>query len=176
LKTGFSSLIYLLIAIGFTGCSLSGDYDLGLYTKTVKGTINFSSEINTKEAFILVLNHHRTLMETSEGYLSRVTASLEHPNEKGEYSASFDADTVELELIIYAENCLVESGRFHRTLGIGHYIHNKALQKDKNWRNSYFVMIKPILIEYINENRYLMSQQDKYYLGEWLSKSEDNLP
>ncbi len=175
MKTGYTSLICLLIAFSLTSCSGSGGYNIGLYTKTVKGTIHFSSEIKTKEAFILVLNYHRTLIETSEGYLSRVTASIEHPNENGEYSASFDADTTKLDLMIYAENCLIESGRFQRTLGVGSYINDKQMQKDENWRNTYYLMIKPVLIEYINEDRYLMNQMDKYYLGEWLSKSEDNL-
>lgn len=166
----------MIIILGMLGgCSSSPDYQAGLYTKSVAGTIRPSAAHEEARCFVLVLNYHRTLIETSEGYLSRVTASLVYPDQEGNYKATFDADTVTLELAFYAKGHLVLNQQFHRSLGIGAYNFNVKLKEDVDWKNSYYLMIKPSLSDYITEGRYLMNQFDKHYIGEWLAGIDEEL-
>lgn len=168
-------LVFLILAIAFVGCSEKTDYKVGIYSISVDGSIQKSEGLTKDNAFILVINHHRTLLETSEGYLHRVTASIVHPNKNGAYSARFDTDTTTLDIRVFARNSLVESQRFHRSLGIGRYIYNVSLKTDDNWGNNYYLLIKPYLIDFITEERYLMSKMDKLFIGNWLSDIEDQL-
>lgn len=171
----FACACFLFVFVLFTGCSGMSDYQVGLYSTSVDGVITGISDVKTDEVFILVLNYHRTLLETSEGFLNRVTASLVYPNERGEYSALFDTDTTTLDLRIYAKGKLLESAKYHRSLGIGVYEYDVSLQKDENWKNTFYLMVKPHLVEFITEERYMMSQMDKLFIGDWLSKVEDEL-
>jgi hypothetical protein len=169
--------ITILIAVSLIlgSCSSSIDYDAGLYTKTVEGRIKATNQSSEDKVFVLVLNYHRTLLETSEGYLNRVTAFVTYPDDEGRYSASFDTDTVKLELAFFAKKHFVMNQQFHRTIGVGSYRFDVVLKQDKDWKNSYYLMIKPWLIEYIIEDRYLMSQFDKHQIGEWLAEIDEEL-
>ncbi len=151
------------------------EYKTGLYTKSVEGIVLPSLQHPEAETFILVVNYHRTLIETSGGYLSRATASVVYPDDEGKFSASFDADTVTLELTFYSKRHMVLNQQFHRSLGIGSYNFDIRLKEDVDWKNSYYLMIKPTLVDFVTEDRYLMSQYDKHHIGEWLAAIDEEM-
>ncbi len=163
------------LIIAASGCSSEVSYSPGIYTHHVQGKVSVESELTEDRPFIVVQKHHRTFFETSDGYLNRVSVSISRPDLKGNYSIEFGADTTQLDLIFYANGFLTDSFRFHRTLGIGKYGYDITLKKDKGWRNSFFLLIKPTLIAYVTEKRYKMPESDKYFVGDWLSKVEDSL-
>ncbi len=164
-------MVCCILAI-LPGCSSSLDYDFGLYTKSVTGTLSIRDADTAHRPFILVKNYHRTFMETSQGYLNRVTASVALPDAKGRYLVPYSADTVKLELTYYAQNSHTRVQEFHRSLGVGSYTFNVRLEEDKNWKDSYYLFIKPVLIEFITEKRYQMNQVDKLFIGEWLAAAD----
>ena len=155
------------------GCSSTLDYEVGLYTKTVKGILNIENAKASHRPFILVRDYHRTLIETSQGHLNRVTAFVILPNAKGNYSVPYSTDTVKLELTYYAQNSHTRVQEFHRSLGVGIYTFNVTLEEDKNWKDSYYLFIKPVLVEFITEKRYRMNQVDKLFIGEWLAAADE---
>ncbi len=155
------------------GCLGPVKYNPGIYTRVVTGNITVEKPSAQGKSFVLIQNYHRTFLETSKGYLYRVTASIAYPDEKGSYSVAFDTNTVQLDLTFYADGCVTNANRFHRTLGIGKYEYNVELKEDTTWRNNYYLFIKPTLMEYITEERYLMTQRDKLFIGDWLSKVEN---
>lgn len=159
--------------LGGYGCSSHLSYKAGLYTKKVSGKVSIEKPDDANRPFILVLDYHRTMMEMSDGYLSRVTAFIIRPDEKGHYRAPFSADTVRLELMFYAYNRQIVSQAFRRSLGIGGYQFDIELKEDNDWRNTYYLIVKPTLIEYITEKRYRMSDFDRYYIGEWLTEADE---
>ncbi len=167
-KSAFILILGLLV-----GCSHSFEYRAGLYTKSVEGLVRTDSQSPAGEPFILVLNYHRTLIETSEGFLNRASAFVAYPDGEGKYSIPFDTDTVKLELNFYAKGYLLMNQQFHRSIGVGSYRFDVNLVEDKDWKNSYFLMIKPVLVEYITEDRFLMNQFDKYHIGQWLSEIDE---
>jgi hypothetical protein len=149
------------------------EYEVGLYTKSVNGVLNIKDAAPSHRPFILVRDYHRTFIETSQGYLNRVTASVVLPNAKGKYSVPYSSDTVKLELTYYAHNNHMRVQEFQRSLGIGSYTFDVNLEEDKDWKNSYHLFIKPVLIEFITEQRYRMNNVDKYFIGEWLAAAEE---
>lgn len=161
----------LLLVCG--GCSPVLEYHPGLYTKSVTGTIQTEQVDPAPQPFILVLDFHRTLLETTDGFLQRITAFIVYPDAEGKYSVAFANDTAKLELSFYAQNSLTLVQQFNRSLGIGSYQYHADLKRDENWRNSYFLQIKPTLIEYITEKRFLMNQSDRHFLGEWLAAADE---
>lgn len=181
-KTFFSGAIcrrgIILLLLGgmlLSGCSPSGDFQWGVYTKQVKGRIVTEENLGTAKPFLLVMNYHRTLIETSSGYLSRVTAFVAYPDGDGDFSVPFDADTVSLDIAVYAKGSVVKRERFRRSLAIGSYTYNVKLIRDENWRNNYYLKIKPFLVEFITEQRYLMNRIDKLYIGEWLAEMDTSI-
>ena len=165
-------MVCCILAI-LAGCSSSLDYEIGLYTKTVKGMLSIKDAEASHRPFILVRNYRRTLIETSQGHLNRVTASVILPNAKGRYLVPFSTDTVKLELTYYAQNSHMRVQEFHRSLGVGSYTFDVTLAEDENWKDSYYLFIKPVLIEFITEKRYQMNQVDKLFLGEWLAAADE---
>ena len=166
----------LVLLLGFlVGCTSSFEYKAGLYTKSVEGVVQTSLTHPETRPFILVLNYHRTLIETSEGYLNRATAFVAYPDMDGKYSVSFDADTVSLELSFFAKEHFLVNQQFKRSIGIGKYKYDVQLKEDKDWKNSYFLIVKPVLIEFITEDRFQMNQFDKYHIGQWLSDIDEEM-
>jgi hypothetical protein len=157
----------------FSGCSPALEYKAGLYTKSVTGVIKTEQVDPAPQPFVLVLDFHRTLLETAEGFLQRVTAFIVYPDAEGNYSVPFGTDTAKLELTFFARYSSSIVQQFSRSLGIGGYRYDVDLKEDKNWRNSYFLLIKPTLIEFITEKRYLMNQTDRRFLGEWLAVADE---
>lgn len=169
----FSVLVGSLIIS--PGCSDQVKYHAGLVTGSVAGKILLDPDLGKEHIFILVQEHHRTFIKTSEGYLIRISASVAHPDENGYYSIPFAAEVVRLDLRVVARGYQVVFFSFNRTLGIGRYEYNKTLTRAPNWRDSFFLLIKPVLSEYITEERYLMKRFDQLFLGNWLSETEDLL-
>ncbi|MBU3915809.1 hypothetical protein KKA14_09770 [bacterium] len=178
-KRTFIGLFYLAVLSGLvtclSGCASNVRYSPGIYTHHVEGQVLLESEQTADSPFIVVKKHHRIFFETSSGYLYRVSVSICHPDEKGKYSIEFGADTAQVDLIFYANGFLTDSFRFHRTLGIGKYVYDITIKKDKSWKNSFFLLIKPTLIEYVKEKRYRLPELDEHFIGDWIGKIEESL-
>ncbi len=156
------------------GCSGSLIYHPGIYTRFVKGKIFLESASVNERPFIIVRKHHKTFLKTSEGYLRRITASVIKPDQNGFYRIVFGTEVGQLDVMYFAKGFISDSFSFHRTLGIDSYEYNVALKPDKNWRNSFFLLMKPTLAEYIIEDRYRMTQADKLFIGDWLDEVEND--
>ena len=170
----FSSLIAVCgsVLLLIVGCSDKITSHPGVYTKYVNGTLKLADTSSDHAPFILVRKHNRSFVETSNGPLDRVSVAIVHPDNNGAYMVDFDNATLNLETIFIARLHRIQSLSFSRTLGIGHFETNAQLQKDSNWKNNFYFVIKPLLSDYITEHRYQLSDYEKKFLGDWMLKSE----
>lgn len=162
---GFGVLLIL------AGCSDHTDYYLGVVTRSISGKMVVEGDVTDDQPFILVRKFNRTLIETSNGYLYRVTAGIIRPV-NGQYHVSMEAEVDRVELTFFSRRHRPVFYSFRRTLGIGEYVFDARLLLDAAWRDSYYMLIKPELTEYIVEQRYKMRSVDQLFLGEWMDKTE----
>ena len=125
-------------------------------------------------ALFLVRKHNRTFIESSSGPLYRVSAGIIRPVE-GRYQVDMESEVNRVELVFYARGHRPVYYSFKRTLGIGEYIFNVRLKPDAGWRDSYFLLIKPELTNYIVEPRFNMRTSDQLFLGEWMDRAESEM-
>jgi len=169
---GFGRLLVCWAALPiFAGCAGQADFHLGVVTRSITGTMVVEGEPEQVQPFILVRKHNRTLIETSGGYLHRVSAEIIRPD-GGNYAVDMGAEVDRVELTFLGRRHRPVSFAFNRTLGIGEYVFNAHLHPDAAWRDSYYLLIRPELIEYIIEQRYLMRRSDQLFLGEWMDRTE----
>ena len=159
-----------------SGCSKDVQISPGLVTLRIEGKIELSSGSRIIRPFVLARKHHRTLIQTATGYLYRVSALIIHPNERGDYTIHMENDVDEVELQIIAAGHRSAQHIFRRTIGIGSYRFNTELKKDLNYRENYYILIKPALSEYITEQRYKMDRIDQMFLSDWFTQVESNFP
>ncbi len=155
------------------GCSSKVGYHIGIVTSHVAGTIGFENKEKRTNVFLLVKKYIRTFYENSQGYLHHVNASIQFPNDKGEYEVSFDADVDKIDLLFISPGHLIESKSFSRTLGVGSYEYNVTMRPDSSFKDSFYLSIKPSLSEFILEPRYKMPQSQQMFLGNWFKRIED---
>lgn len=158
-----------------SGCSKEVQYSVGLVTMKVDGKIELTSSGSSTPPFILTRKQHRTLIQTSSGYIYRITASIVHPDEKGSYTIKLENDVYQLEMQVIAQGYRSVQQIFHRTLGIGSYHFDTQLQKDPNWRETYYLLVKPALSEYITEQRYKLDDGGQIFLSDWFSQVEKDI-
>lgn len=170
---------YLLFCLGIClilgACSKEVGYRPGLVTQHVQGQIELAAGNSDSQAFVVVRKHNVTLIETSAGYLRRIAVNVLHPDEKGRYSASFDAETRQLDLTFISRGRRPVSHSFRRTLGIGAYRYDVCLKPDPQWRESYYLLIKPTLVDFIVEKRYQLAPAEQLFLGDWMVSAEKQL-
>lgn len=138
----------------------------------MEGTIQLIDKSKNSSTFILVRKHNRSFIETSKGPLDRVSVAIIHPENDGTYTVYFDDATINLEILFLAKNHRSQSLRLSRTLGIGHYEADVELLADRNWKNNFYFVIKPLLSDYITESRYQLPEHEKKFLGDWLTNAE----
>ena len=154
------------------GCSDKIKYSAGFVTTSVKGKIELAQNAEPDRVFIVVRKYHRTLLESSGGYLHRLSASIVHLDDRGYYKIPLDSEVDRIDLLIVAEGYRSGQQSFRRTLGIGSYQYDTMLEMDPNWHNNYYLLIKPMLSEYITEERFRMDTSDQMFLGNWFSEVE----
>lgn len=154
------------------GCSDQLDYRLGIVTRSITGRLLVNNDFTDVQPFIIARKYNKTLIETSAGYLHRVSAEIIYP-QNGTYSLEMAAGVDRVELMFLGRYHAPLSFRFNRTLGVSQYIYNARLKVDPVWRDSYFMLIKPSLTEYIVEQRFKMKKSDQLFLGQWMDKTED---
>ncbi|MBU2648853.1 hypothetical protein KKI24_29370 [bacterium] len=165
-------MLWIVSLVLIEGCSDQLDYRVGVVTRSVSGKMKVSGNLTDVQPIILVRKYNRTLIESSTGYLYRVSAEIVYP-QSGMYTVDMAAEVDRVELMFLGRYHTPVSYQFKRTLGVREYIYNVRLQKDPGWRESYFLLIKPILAEYIVEQRFRMSPSDQLFLGQWMDKTED---
>ena len=169
--------MFCIVVLGLVAsCASRIGYTVGVVTGRVEGIISFDSSHTQPAAFIVVKQYNRTFMETSKGYLHSVSAVLVFPKENGEYSVPFNSDVDQLDLFFFAKGHRVDSETFPRTLGIGSYHYNVALRSDPMFRESFYLSIKPMLSEFILEDRYEMPQNQQMFLSDWFREIEETYP
>jgi len=170
-----SFLLFLLLAAAFwSGCSKHLDYRLGVVTSSVSGRLTAGGDSTESQPFIIVRKYNRTLIENADGFLYRVSAEIAYPD-NGEYSVKMDWGVDQVELMFLSRNHIPVIHHFKRTLGVGEYIFHVKLQMDSTWQNNYYLLIKPVLSEYILEQRFNMRQSDQLFLGQWMDRTEDEI-
>ena len=170
----FQLVCLISILLGTIGCSGKINYHIGVVTHSVTGKIERESAKRYKsETFILVKEHVRTFMSTSDGDLHRVGAKIAKVDEEGNYVVSYDSDVSRLDLFYFSEGHLMDSETFKKTLFIGSYEYNMTLKADSDYRNSYYLAIKPMLVELIIEPRYRLPITDQVFLKNWMNQMDD---
>ncbi|MBT6616272.1 MAG: hypothetical protein HOB38_29535 [Deltaproteobacteria bacterium] len=156
----------------FTGCSDQLDYRIGVVTQSITGRVLIKNDLKNAEPFIVVRKYNKTFIQTSSGFIHRVSAEIIHPH-NGTYTVEMAAEVDQVELMFLGRRLRPVSYRFRRTLGVSEYIYDARLQPDSSWRDSYFILIKPGLTEYIVEQRFKMNKSDQLFLGQWMDRTED---
>lgn len=168
-------LFQLICCVGVlaivTGCSENLDFRLGVVTRSISGEFIVTGESDKVQPFIIARKYNRTLIETDGGYLFRIVAELVRP-ENGKYHISMAAETNRIDLMFIGRRHRPLTYHFKRTLGVGEYIYDARLTEDAAWKDSYYLLIKPALTDYIIEQRFKMSRSDQLYLGEWMDRTE----
>ena len=156
-------------------CSDHVSYRPGLVTRQIEGTILLAGAPAQSKPFLIVRKYQNTLIETSDGYLETVTAELVHPDPSGQFIIEYDSGTRRVEYMVVAEGFNTSQGSFKRSLGVSAYQVEAVLTSQVNWRENYYLTLKPVITEYIVEERYELSEVDRQFLSDWLDMSEDNL-
>lgn len=167
-------LVSICLLIFSAGCSDHTDYRLGIVTRLISGSLVVNGEPAAVEPIVIVRKYNRTLIETSGGYLYRVSAEVVYPID-GRYRVQMGAETNRVELTFLGRFHTPLTYQFKRTLGVSEYIYNARLKSDPAWRDSYFLLIKPALTEYIVEQRFNMRKSDQLFLAEWMDRAEAGL-
>ncbi len=165
-------VFWIGLLIIFSGCSDHSDYRLGIVTRSVSGNLTVKGDLEDVQPFVIVRKFNRTLIESSGGgYLYRVSAAVVYPF-NGQYTVNMAAEVDRVELTFLGRYHTPVTYRIKRTLGVGEYIYNARLKKDPAWRDSYYMLIKPVLTDYIVEQRFKMQESDQLFLGQWMDKTE----
>jgi len=172
---GFGPVVTWLLVVWLGGCADQVTHHPGLVTHTVYGQIQLDPDSDPSRSFVVVRRHDTTLIESSTGYLSRLSALVVHPDKDGRYSVRFEPETRQLDLTFIARGFLPVSFSFRRTLGIGSYEYPVLLRKDPQWKDNYFLLIKPALVNVIAESRYRLTSLEQLFLGDWMDETENQL-
>lgn len=156
-------------------CSSEVKYHAGIVTTSVSGKITQAGEPVPEKIFIIVRKHNKTLIETSQGYLHRISAEVVFPGADGKYDVEMADAVDEIDLYVIAKGYSVDSHNFRRTLGVGRYELDIDLKKSENWRSEYGYFIKPFISDFIVEPRYKLPPTHQMFLGDWINEVEDDL-
>lgn len=157
----------------FSGCSEKVGYQPGVVTHSVLGTINKATDQNHQsDTFVLVKEHVRTFMSTSEGDLHRISAKIIKADKTGNYVVAYDSNVSQVDLYYISEGHFMDSETFRKTLFIGAYEYSPSLKVDADFKNSYYLVIKPLLTELITEPRYQLPISDQIFIEEWLNQMD----
>lgn len=167
------TFFWVVLFLSIIGCSGKIGYHVGFVTHSVTGKIKKEAVVNDpSKSFVMVKEHIRTFMSDSEGDLHRIAAKIVKADEKGFYNVSYDSDVSQVDLYYFEEGYMMDSESFRKTLGVGRYEYNPFLKKDHNFKNSYYLAIKPILSELITEPRYKLPLSDQEFLKNWMDQME----
>ena len=169
-------LIYcIFLLIGTIGCSGKIGYHFGVVTHSVTGKIEKESTAKFNSAtFILVKEHVRTFIATSDGDLHRISAKVIKADKEGNYFVSYGSDVSQLDLFYLSEGHLMDSESFRKTLLIGSYEYNMTLKTDIDFKNSYYLAIKPMLSELITESRYRLPLNHQVFIEDWMNQMDQS--
>lgn len=168
----FFALTLLIVLL--QACSSGVKYHAGVVTRSVEGTIKSAGEPVSEKVFIIVRKHNRTLIETSTGYLYRISADIVFPTAEGKFRVEMEDAVDEIDLYVIAKGYSVKSHSFKRTLGVAGYEMDIDMEKSLNWRNEYGYFIKPFVSDFIVEPRYELLPSHQMFLGDWMNEVEDS--
>lgn len=171
----FPYWVALVLIVILMGCTGQLKVHPGFVTGSVIGNIESYSDFDGQKPFIVIRKHNRTLIESSTGYLHRISAALVHPDESGNYLLPLGAGVDQLDIIFIAEGFQMVTYQVRRSLGIGKYEFNVKLKTTPNWRDHFYFVIKPVLTEFIVEQRYRMRQMDQLHISNWIERVEKSL-
>lgn len=174
-RTLFIVILILLYTSLLSGCSNNVTYHPGLVTMTVSGKLIYQAVESDESPFVIVRRYHRTWLESSEP-LSRVTIAIAQPNRFGNYQIRFGADVHRMDLFYVLRGHTARAASFRRTLGIADFERDVVFEVDENWRENYFILLKPKLTDYLVEERYELKDYDQQFIVDWIDTTEKQLP
>ncbi len=165
----------IVLLVGLPGCSGKIGYNFGFITHSVIGKIEKeSTHTFNSETFIIVKEHIRTFMSTSEGDLHRIGAKIVKVDKNGNYEVPYSSKVSQVDLYYLSEGHYMDSESFRKTLFVGSYEYNPVLEANSNFKSSYYFSIKPMLSELITETRYKLPLQDQVFIENWMNQMDDN--
>ena len=171
----YSVLCCILFITLLSGCSKEVGFTPGIVTQWVKGKITLKQNDLKLKSFIIARKYHKTFIETTKGNLYRASIKIIKPDLNGFYQVYMDSEVDFLELQFFAKGYKVDYYKFNRTIGIGSYSYNPTLIKDKNWKNNFYFMLKPVLSDYIVDIRYELNENDQQFLVDWIKDIDNEL-
>jgi len=161
-----------LFGLLFAGCSSQVDYQIGVVTNEVKGSLTAPDEA---KPLILVRMSIATFAVSGLGQVHQARAKLVYPDKSGFYSVKMDAEVDQVDLYYLGQGHKVAQASFSRTLGVQAYVLDVTLKTEKNPKLGYFSGLKPLLTQYIVEPRFKMPPKDQLALAKWMDEAESKL-
>ena len=163
-------LVFSLMAVS---CAGPVKYHVGVITMQITGKIT-PPPPEVPPTFILVKKYQRTFIQTTEGYLYHETLSVSQADRHGNYRIAMESgtDKVELQFIIPGAN--LDSNTFYRTLGVGSMEYDVTPQPNPDWQKYFFLVLKPVLSQYIVNPMLKISPADRLFLGNWMQTIENS--
>ena len=157
--------------LAISACAENVNLHPGWTTKEIYG------KLEPAEAFVLVEREDQTFLPIdSQGQRRTFTAAIVKRNAEGNYHVTLPDETAAISLMFLAEGYQPQRRRFERSLGVGAYEFDVKLVPAKDWLGTFYFHLRPYLSGFIIDQRYKMPQRQQYFLGQWMNKSEDNLP
>lgn len=167
-------LLALLLLWGLVaGCSSERvGVQMGFVTEEVKGRITPAAK---PRPVVLVRAHRAGFVEGPQGRLAEVNAFLVFPDAKGEYQVPFATEVRAVQLLVFKPGFKPARAGFERSLGVESYRFDLDLKPEANWKEGYYLGLKPVLSGYITEERYKLPARDVLFLNEWMDQVEADL-
>ena len=173
----WQKLFVFLSVIALAACSSGGaNYKAGWVTKEITG------KITPVDAFIIVEQENQTFLPSGidglngqQGYLKRSSARIARPDAEGNYSVRLPDEVSALSLLVIAKGMSPFRKTFQRSMGVGVIEFDIELKEAANFKETYFHSLRPYLSGFITEKGYKMPEIQKYFLGQWMQKTEREL-
>lgn len=171
-----SNWCFVLCILLFS-CSKNIKYQVGFFLHKISGQVAFytpTTNTNFTNCFVLVIANQNIGIALAEpiykkqAYITRVSST-------GKYEFSTIGKGQLFELSFFCPAFQTQSAQFSQTIGVGKITYNPILPKDKAWKNSYSLVLRPFLESILTEPRYLLPETDSLFLSSWLEEVERDI-
>ncbi len=155
-------------------CSSGGaNYKAGWVTKEIRGKVTPSAGV-----FIVVEQQDQTFLPGGSDMpgrsqnLTTSTARVVQPDKEGNYSVTLPSEARSVSLFFVSEGNKPARKSFERSLGVGVIEQDVTLEVADNFKELYFLSLRPYLSGFISEKRYKMPEYNQYIIGQWMENIE----
>ncbi len=160
---------FMLLFVASCASSEAVQYHFGIVTTSIEGRLKLDPFVLQKQkVFILVDKEQAQLIKTVNGRLTYRQVALVHVARRGKFFVPFDNETRTVKLHIFARGYKVINENFDRTMGVSSYTFSPKLEAIPHWEDTYYLTIRPLILEYIAEPKNGLTTTERSYLNSWL--------